>query len=400
MFFLAQCANVIVPEATEQAMRYYESGNLLWIVSQAWGLLIPLLFLFTGLSGKLEIWAHRWGKNWFFTIVCYLVLFVVIYSLLEFPLDFYKGYVREHEYGLSTQSLGRWFGNAGKTIGVMLIGLIATVWIFYLLLKKSPKRWWLYGSFAAIGISFFLMLIQPIWIDPLFNTFGPMKNKALEQKILNLASRAGIQDGRVMEVDMSQDTKGLNAYVIGLGSTNRIVLWDTTIAKLPEDQLLFVMGHEMGHYVLHHIWWGFLFTSLLFVFLFYLTYKTSSWILTRYQGRFGFHAMSQIASLPLFFLLFSFFSLLTTPLSNYVSRVMEHQADQFGLEITQNNQAAGEAFVTLQEENLANPRPGPIFKCWRSTHPPVGERIDYCNSYCPWSEGKPLRFGDRFSSQN
>lgn len=390
------CSNVAVPEASEQAMRYYESGNILWIVQQAWSLLVPLLFLVKGFTGKLESLAKKWGKKWFFVIAIYLVLFTLIYSLLNLPLDFYGSYVREHAFGLSAQTLGRWLDNYGKEMLVGLIGSVAFIWIFYLLLKKSPRRWWLYCSLVSTGIIFILAIIQPIWIDPLFNQFGPMKDKQLEQQILGLASRAGIEHGRVYEVDKSQDTNKLNAYVIGLGHTNRIVLWDTTIKQLTPDEILFVMGHEMGHYVLGHIWWQMIFLTLFSFALFYLTYRVANFLLHRYQKQMGFKHLYNIASLPLLLLLLTFFSLLAAPLFNYASRYVEHEADRFGLEITQNNQAAAEAFIALQQKNLANPRPGPLFKFWRSSHPPLGERIDFANSYCPWRREEPLKYDKYF----
>ena len=398
-FLIAQCANVVVPDATEQAMRYYNSGNLLWIAQQLWGLFIPLLILFTGWSAKWEKIAGKWGKNWFFTIVFYLLFFIPVYQLLSLPLDFYASYVRPHEYGLSSQTVTRWLSHYGTGFILGLVSALLFLWIFYLLLKKSPKRWWFYSTLVSIALLFFMMFVQPIWIDPLFNRFGPMKNKELEGQILSLASRAGIEQGRVYEVDKSQDTNMLNAYVVGFGSTRRIVLWDTTIEKLTPDEILFVMGHEMGHYILHHVWWGLLFSAALAFLVFYLVYRSSQFFMRRYHQRFGFSHLSQIASLPLLVFLLSFFNLLSTPLDNFFSRQIEHNADTFGLEITQNNQAGGEAFIALQMQNLANPRPGALFKFWRSTHPPLGERVDYCNTYCPWSEGKPLKYGKFFKEE-
>jgi STE24 endopeptidase len=383
---LAQCAQVTVPEASEQAMRFYNSGNILWIVQQVWGFVIPLLFLARGFTGKLSLFSEKIGKNWYFSIVAYLFFFVVLYQILNFPIAFYAGYLRLHEYDLSTQTVTRWFSNYGKATGITFLTAAVFVWIFYLLLKKSPKRWWLYGSLASTAIGFFMMFVQPIWIDPLFNDFGPMKDKQLEQQILQIASKAGIEGSRVLEVNKSQDTKMLNAYVIGFGSSKRIVLWDTLIQQMTPEQILFVMGHEMGHYVLGHLWWFFLYIAVLSFALFYLTYKTATFLVGKYHARFGFTRLSNIASLPLLLLLLGVFSLATDPLSNYISRYMEHQADVFGLEITHNNQAAGEVFLVLQQKNLANPRPGNLFKFWRATHPPLGERIDFANSYCPWTK--------------
>jgi len=397
---IAKCADVVVPEASEQAMRYYNSGNILWIVNQAWGVIVPLLFLLWGFTGKLSRFAEKCGKKWYFAIVIYLALFLSISQLLNFPLDYYRGFLRQHAYGLSTETLSHWFENYGKGFLVSLIIAAAFIWIFYLVLKKSPRRWWFYGTLVSIGLVFMTSMIQPIWIDPLFNKFGPMKDKKLEEQILALAAKAGIKGGRVYEVDKSQETKALNAYVIGFGSTKRIVLWDTTLKAMTPDQILFVVGHEMGHYVLHHMWWGMAYYSALSFVIFYLTYRSANFLVRKYHHRFGFNHLYNIASFPLFLVLIGIFMLIATPLSNWLSRQLEHEADRFGLEITQNNQAAGEAFIVLQHGNLANPRPGPIYNFWRSTHPPLGERVDFCNRYCPWKEHKPLKYGKYFQNND
>ena len=394
----SECATVAVPEMTELATRYYQSGNVLWILSQAWSFIVPLLFLAWGFTGRLSAFAKKYGRNWFFTIVIYLVLFVILYQLLNLPLDFYGEYLRGHEYGLSTQTLGRWFGNYGKNFLVTMVGTVAFVWVFYLLLKRSPRRWWLYSSIASIIIMFITMFIQPIWIDPLFNKFGPMQDKKLEEQILALANRAGIANSRVFEVDKSQDTKMLNAYVVGFGSSSRIVLWDTTIQRMKPDEILFVMGHEMGHYVLHHIWWQMAYFSALSFVIFYLTYRAANFLMRHYRERFGFKRLDDIASVPLLLLLTGLFTFLATPISNYYSRYCEHEADRFGLEITQNSRAAAEAFIVLQQGNLGNPRPGFLFTMWRGTHPSLGSRIDFCNSYCPWRDQQNLKYGEYFRS--
>lgn len=384
----AACANTVVPEATEQAMRYYNSGNFLWALEQLWGFAIPFLFLVKGFTGKLEKFSEKWGKKWFFSLALYLVIYTLIAQFLNFPLDFYGDFTREHTYGLSSQSFGRWIEVYGLDLLISMLGLVAFVWVFYLLLEKSPRRWWFYSSLVSVGIMFFMMLIQPIWIDPLFNKFGPMKDKELEGQILGLAAKAGIENGRVFEVNKSEDTKTMNAYVIGIGSSSRIVLWDTTIQALKPRELLFVMGHEMGHYVLNHIWWSLLYYSLLSFAIFYLTYRSAHFLLKRYHRRFGFKQLHNIASFPLLILLTSFYGFLFTPLSNCVSRAMEHEADRFGLEITHDNQAAGEAFLVLQAGNLSNPHPGFWFKLWRATHPSIQDRVDFFNEYCPWIEGE------------
>lgn len=392
-------APVPVPEPSAQAMAYYRSGIGWWIIGVLWGLLIPMLFLFTGFSARLRNIAEFLGRKWFFIIGIYFALFTLINFVIDLPLSYYEEFVRQHAYGLSNQTFNKWFGDALKSLVISLLGGFLLIWIPYLLLKKSPQRWWLYTGLLAIPFLVLMIMIQPVYIDPVFNQFGPMKNKALEAQILNLAERAGITGSRVYEVAKSEDTKALNAYVTGFGSTKRIVLWDNTIARLTEPELLFVMGHEMGHYVLGHIWRGIFFFSALIIVVLFTIHRTAGWLIRRCRSRFGFDHLADVASLPLLLLLFSFFMLIATPLANAFSRYQEHESDRFGLEITQNNHAAATAFVKLQTDNLANPRPGFLIKLMQASHPPLGERIEFCNEYRPWAKNEPLAYGDLFRRQ-
>jgi hypothetical protein len=186
-FFIQMCSQIEVPEASSKAMSYYHSGNILWIVQWAWALIVPLLLLITGCSRKLGALATKWGKNWFCSILVYLSLFVVLYQLLNLPVDFYVNYIMEHEYDLSTQSFGRWLDNYGKLTLVLFVSAAAFTWIFYLLLKKSPRRWWFYSSLVGIGITFIMAFAYPIWIAPFFNKIGPLKDKQLEKIKLDLS---------------------------------------------------------------------------------------------------------------------------------------------------------------------------------------------------------------------
>jgi Zn-dependent protease with chaperone function len=389
-------APVPVPEPSEKALSYYRSGILLWVVNVIWGLLIPALFLFTGFSARIRDWARRIGRWWFFVIGVYFAIFLFINFAIDLPLSYYQGYVRQHAYGLSNQTFGKWFGDEIKGLLLGVVAGFLFLWIPYLLLKKSPRRWWLYTGLLAIPFLILVTLVEPVWIDPLFNKFGPMKNKELEEKILQLAERAGIEGGRIYEVAKSEDTKALNAYVNGLGATKRIVLWDTIIAKLDEDELLFVMGHEMGHYVLGHVWKSILFFSLLIIVTLYAIHRTAGWLIDKFHRRFGFTELSDVASLPLIILLFSAYFLIITPVALAFTRRIEHEADRFGLEITRNNRAAATAFVKLQQENLGVPRPNVLVKLWQASHPTLGERIDFANDYRPWERGEPLVYGHLF----
>ena len=395
-FFLADCAHVAVPTATEIAMRHYYIGNILWLLQLALSFVIPLLFLTTGFSAKLGKFSRIRGKYWFFSIALYLLLFIAIYQLISLPLDFYTEYVVEHEYGLSIQTLSKWIEHYAIWTLLFIVGAILFVWIFYLLLQKSPKNWWFYSSIVAIAITFFITFISPIWIDPLFDTIGPMKNKELEAKLLAFASKAGLENSQIYEIKKSDETHMANAYVTGLFGTERIVIWDTAIKPNDIDGLLFTLGHEMGHYVLNHNWWFMFYYSIATFLIFYLTYRSSIFILHHYNKRFRFNNLYDIASLPLLLLLINLFTLLASPVFNYISRDMEREADRFGLELTQNNFAAATLFRNFALDDLANPNPGILYTIWRCDHPALKDRIEFCNSYCPWEQGQPLKYAKYF----
>jgi Zn-dependent protease with chaperone function len=390
---------VPVPEPSKKALSYYRGGNLLWIVDLVWGLLIPALFLYTGFSARIRNWAQRLGRKWFFLIGIYFTIFSIFTFVIDLPLSIYGGYVREHAYGLSNQTFGKWFSDELIELLIAIVAGFLFLWVPYLLLRKSPRRWWLYTGLLAVPALILVALVTPIWIAPLFNKFGPMQDKKLEAAILRLADRAGIAGSRVYEVNKSEDTNAVNAYVTGIGQTRRIVLWDTIIAKLNEPELLFVMGHEMGHYVLGHIWKSILFYSILIMATLYLIHRTAGWLIDRYGDRFGFDQLSDVASLPLIILLFSFYLFIITPITNAYSRHNEFEADRFGLELTKDNRAAANAFVKLQAENLGVPRPGLFYKLWRADHPTLGDRIDFSNNYRPWEKNEPLVYGHLFRDE-
>ena len=392
-----QEAPVTVPPAGEKALRYYHSGNILWAVRILWETAILALFLFTGFSARIRKWAEKLGRKWFFAVGIYFILFTLISAVIDLPLNYYLGYVRQHAYGLSNQTLGKWSGDSLKSLMVSCgIGFLV-VWIPYLLLEKSPKRWWLYVGLGTAPFLFLMLLVSPIWINPLFNDFGPMKDTALEAKVLALAERAGIEGSRVFEVNKSVDTKTLNAYVTGFLGTKRIVIWDTTIAKMNEGELLFVLGHEMGHYVLGHVWKLIVLFTLLTLVMLFLADRAAAVIIARYKKRLGFDRLSDFASLPLILLLSGFFGFIVfNPIGNWASRAIEHQADRFGLEITKDNHDAATAFVKLQTENLAVPRPALWYTILRSSHPALGDRIDFANTYRPWEKGGKLEYEEYF----
>ena len=372
--------------------RGYSSKRVtLALIEPIYGVLGALLILFTGLSGRMRDVAHRVGKGRYVRVLVYIALYSVAAWIIALPLTWFQGFVLEHQYKLSNQTFGAWFLDELKSLGlgVAFLGVVPIAALSYWGIAKSPRRWWLWlaiGSFPVIVLS---VLLQPLVFDPAFNKFTPLSDKQLERKILDLAAKAGIPGRRVYEVNKSAQTKKLNAYVSGFGASQRIVLWDTTLKDMKEDEILFVMGHEMGHYVLAHIWKGIVVTVLLSVLFFYLSYVFTSAAVARFGGRWGFSELSDVASLPLIVGTIGLISFVAQPMTNSFSRYMEHEADQFGLEVTQLSDAGARAFIKLGAGNKSNPEPNSLIKAFVYTHPPLIERIRYALEYHPWTEGKP-----------
>jgi STE24 endopeptidase len=379
-----ELAIVSVPEPSDEALHYYNGGNWLWMINRLWAVIVPGVLAFSGFSARLRNLAQRMGRGWFLTIGLYIIMFLGIVYIINLPLLYYQGFVRQHAYGLSNQTLTRWLRNSVVRLVVDMAVAFALLWAPYLLLARSPRRWWLYAAICSVPFLFVTMLVVPVFYDPLFNKFGPMKNKELERSILALASRAGIEGSRVFEVDKSADTNAVNAYVTGFWQSKRIVLWDTTIKKLSEPELLVVMGHEMGHYALGHVVRSILMSSIVTLVGLFMVDRLWRWIVVRYRDRLGFDQLADIASVPLMIMLLEVAFLVLSPIALAYSRHQEHEADEYALKLTRTNHSAGTAHVKLLTENLGNPRPGLFYKIFRASHPSAGERIDFANSYHPW----------------
>ncbi len=393
----AEVAPVPVPEPTPLAVQYHRTGEWLWLLNQIWAIAIPGLIAFSGLSSRIERLTRSLARgNRAGTIFLFIAAYLALVFVLSLPLAYYQGFVRAHAYGLSNQTLGRWSYNRVVGLGVDMIGSGIVGLIAYSLLTNSPRRWWLYLGLASAPMLALVMLIVPVWIDPLFNHYGPMKNAELERSILDLAGRAGIEGSRVFEVDKSIDTKTVNANVTGLLSTKRIVLWDTLIARLEPREILVVMGHEMGHYMMGHVIRTVALAPLVAIPGLFLVNWWGLKLLGRYRSRLGFERLSDPASAPLLLMLFEVASLILSPPALAYSRAQEHDADRYALELTRDNHAAAMAFVKLQTENLGVPRHGLITQVFRASHPSLGDRIDFCNSYHPWrGDSAPRAFRAR-----
>lgn len=388
-------AAVAVPAATPEALAYHRGLDWFWLADQAFGIGIPLLVLFSGIGAGLSRWCGRvTGGRWVLTLALFAIIFLAISWLLTLPLDFAEGFWFQHEYGLSNQDFGRWLQNEVVQLAVSAVTTALVIWLPYLLLRRAPRFWWLWSAAGVTPLILLFVVMGPIWISPLFNHFGPLEDKALETRILAEAERGGITNAPVFVMDQSSDSKKPGAYVTGLFGTKRIVLYDTLLQDMTPDSTLFVVGHEMKHYLLGDIWKlvG-LNLAVLTLGLFAID-RLGKAAIRRWQGPFGFAGLADPASVPLLFALVSLVYLVATPVLNLVTQDIEHEADRFGLELAQNNDAAADAFVKLQQEGLGVPEPGWLERVFRMDHPALKDRIDFANRYHPWIDGQKLVYGD------
>ena len=359
---------------------YAKIRNFLFFVATPFEWLLYLFVLISGGSLLLEKWSDFEMKWKIVKNAIYLFLLSIVTFIVFFPLDYYR-YNLSKSYGISTQSFSSWMRDNVIDFWVNFVITVLVVTVLYWLINKSPKKWWIPAWLLTIPFSIFIMFIQPVVIDPLYNEFYPLTNKELETKILELAEQANIPSDHVYEVNMAEKTNALNAYVTGVGSNSRIVLWDTTLNRLNEEEILFIMGHEMGHYVEKHIYIGIAGYVLMMLVGLWLISKMIPWIINRFGHVLKIKDVKSIHSLPLILLLSSILLFVSSPISNFVSRYQEQRADEFAMELVQDPEAAVSGFQKLTKAGLSEVNPPTLVKWFRYTHPPMLERINNVVEY-------------------
>ena len=386
--------------------RYQKAHNLakihfrLALISFVYGLVVLWLVLHWKISAKYRTLAESTSSRRFLQALVFSPLIIVTINAFELPTGIYENWV-SRQYGLSVQGWGSWFWDwtKGQLVSV-IIGTIL-IWLLYGVIRKSPRRWWFYFWLVSLPILLLVLFLQPLIIDPLFNKFEPLQQKdpALTASLEKLAQRAGqnIPPERMFWMNASEKTTAVDAYVTGFGASKRIVVLDTTIAKATTPEIVYVAGHEMGHYVLQHIpktlvgAAGFLFV------LFYLGFRTIGWVLARWGAKWEVRSLDDWASLPAMLALLSVFAFLANPITSAFSRHQEHQADQYGLEVTHgltpdSGQVAAQAFNLLGDVDLADPEPNPVDVFLFYSHPSIPDRVQFALAYDPWSHGESGEF--------
>ncbi|HEY6193636.1 MAG TPA: M48 family metallopeptidase [Candidatus Eisenbacteria bacterium] len=379
---------------TPENRAYQLRRVVLSLLSPLAGIAAGLLLLFTGLAQRFRDIARARARGHWGRVLVFFALYSLAMFVLLLPLAWYEEFALEHRFGFSNQTLAGWTADQLKALAfqVVSVGVVPLLALAWRAVEASPRRWWLWLSLGTLPVAAASVLLQPLVFDPLFNTFTPLHDRALGTEILALGARAGVPARDVYQVDMSSRTNKINAYVSGWGSSQRIVLWDTALKDLSKDEILFLMGHEMGHYVLGHIWRGLLLVSAGAFVAFWLVAWLVHASLRVFGLRWGVHEAGDLAAIPLLVAMLSLVSWLAAPISNAVSRRVEHEADVFALELTHDNDAGARAYLKLAQGNRSDPEPAAWVKLVLYTHPPLADRIRFALEYRPWERGEPNRF--------
>jgi STE24 endopeptidase len=393
-------AYTLPPDKLKKSKALYILGGKLLVFSSVYSFVLLLAMLHFGIVAKYRDWAEKASSKRFLQALTVVPLLLLTLDLLHLPFRIYGHHIGL-QYGLSVQGWGPWLldvlkGEAlGLTLGILVLYVLVSI------IRWSPKRWWFYFWLISIPFGIFLAFISPMVIDPMFNKFEPLeaKNPQLVQALEKVVQRGGlvIPKNRMYEMKASEKLTVLNAYVTGLGASKRVVIWDTTIQKLTTPETLSVFGHEMGHYVLHHVAYGLAMSFAGLLLALYVAYRICGWLLPRVRQRWHIRELGDWAALPMMLLLFGVLSFVAQPIAATISRQVEHNADIYGLEVTHglnpdSKQAAIHAFQVLGETSLEYPYPSRWVVFWFYDHPPTADRVRFAYEYDPWSKGEPPRY--------
>ncbi len=320
-------------------------------------------------------------------VAIYITSLLLIFELLTLPLGYYAGFVREHAFGLSTQTQAGWFLDRAKGALLTLVLAVPLGSLLALLWRRYPGRWVL-PAWALAGIAMIVLVaLAPIVIDPLFNVIRPLRDPTIAQHVIALAGRAGIPVDKVYEMDASRRTVKENAYFTGLGHTKRIVLYDTLLKGNSPEAVELVVAHEIGHWKHAHIWKGIGLSLLGMGIMLWCAARVLDWAVQRHK--FHLAGPADAAGIPLFLFVIFVLSLVSLPIQNIISRTFESQADRTSLELTDNSAAFIRSEIQLARSNLADLTPSPLVVWLFYTHPPVAERIRMAEDFARERQSRP-----------
>ena len=387
-------------ERYEKAVSYSRAGYTLYFISYFLSLVVLLLILRLGVAAKLrDIAEDASDKRWMQCLV-FVPLLILLTDLFELPVRIYW-HALSLRYQQSIQHWGSWLVDWCKEEALSVGVGVLLVFVLTLAMRKSPRRWWFYFWLAALPILLFFFFISPWFIDPLFNHFEPLatEHSQLVTSIETLTKRAGvpIPRDRMFLMKASEKTNQINAYVTGIGASKRVVIWDTTIQKASTDEALFILGHELGHYALGHVAIAFFFFAASLLLALYVMFRALHWSLQRWGAEWKIRGPEDWAAIAVLLLWLGILSFISSPIANGFSRMQEHAADVYGLEVIHglvpdSQEVAAHGFQVMGDLDLSDPNPPAFITFWLYSHPPLAERLVFAHSYDPWSKGAPPKY--------
>jgi STE24 endopeptidase len=400
---VSEQAYSLPPDKLAQARALNRIRLTLEIVGSLWGLAVLWILLASRWAADLEKWTARISPLRWIQGLIFFAIFIVITTLASQPLEAI-GHAASLHYRISVQQWPGWLGDQGKSLAISLIFGVPILLLFNWIVRISPRRYWLSIWVISIPLIVISAVLEPLIIDPLFNKFEPlMKTHApLVEKLETVVARTGteIPPERMFLMRASAKWNGINAYVTGLGSTKRFVMWDTTTDRMPDDEILFIFGHESGHYVRNHIVKGLAITIVGAFFVFWGCARFGEWMVRRFGQRWGIESVAGRAGFLTLIFALSIVGFFLTPVANTISRHFEHEADVYGQEaihglVPDPKKTAVSAFNHLGEAWLEDPDPSPIVEFWDYNHPSVQTRARFARQYNPWADGGHGRFFDK-----
>ncbi|MFI5144692.1 MAG: M48 family metallopeptidase [Ignavibacteria bacterium] len=353
------------------AKRYEKIKLRVSISESIISLLLILIFVYSGISKKLEIYLISYTSNPYFLLILFLVVIGIISQVLSFPFDYFFGFRLEHKFSLSNQTFSKWIIEGLKSLAVGVVLGVPILLLFFWILRTF-EFWWFWFGCVILIYSVVLAQVAPVLIFPLFYKFKPLENENLKNKILDLCTKVGFKIKGVFSFDMSKTTKKANAAFTGMGKTKRIILADTLIAGFSEEEIETVFAHELGHYKKGHIKKTISFSiisTFIGLFIISILYK-------KILALSGFASISDISVLPLFAVIAGVIGFLSSPLGSYISRKFEFEADKFAVITTGNFEAFKSAMEKLAFQNLTDDEPNKFVEFWFHSHPSIKRRIE------------------------
>jgi len=341
-------------EARQKSDSYFEGGYVLQVINLFYGLLVAFVFLKLGLSRFMKRIAGR-VKNVNLQNLIYIILYFLLAWVLSFPLSVYTDYFREHQYGLLNLSFTEWLTENIQGLGVGILLGAPMVTLLYVALRKTGKHWWVWGASGAIIFIMFISFIAPVFIAPIFNKYEPLEEGPLKQEILSMARANCIPAENVYRFDASKQSKRVSANVSGFASTTRISLNDNLLNRCTPAEVKAVMGHEMGHYVLNHVYKGVIEFGVLIFIVFAIVNWALNKLVLKKGVEWGIESISDVGGLPLIAAIISVVFFIATPVTNTMIRTQEMEADQFGLNAAREPDAEAHVDMMLSEYRKIDP---------------------------------------------